>query len=171
MTVKLIPVKSEEQFVEEWNNMDNNGSNIVKVSLYFHSTPDTLIINSNEEEYMTVAENGITYKGSDGTSILKLNRKTISTICLYACNSAHQSYANNLALVFFESQDVNTVYGWDGSMRWSRFTGTPILANNQSYFESWLSAFGSSQRKPKGLVKYSRDTMPYVTYPGIWERR
>ena len=25
--------------------------------------------------------------------------------------------------------------------------------------------------KPKGLVKYSRDTMPYVTYPGIWERR
>ena len=84
MTVKLIPVKSEEQFVEEWNNMDNNGSNIVKVSLYFHSTPDTLIINSTEREYMTVEENGVTLKGSDGTSILKLNRKTISTICLYA---------------------------------------------------------------------------------------
>ena len=171
MTVKLIPVKSVEQFVEEWNNMDNNGSNIVKVSLYFHSTPDTLIIDSTKKQYMTVAENGVTRKGSKGTSILKLNRKTISTICLYACNSAHQSYANNLALVFFESQDVNTVYGWDGSMRWSRLTGTPILANNQSYFESWLEIVDSNKRKPKGLVKYSRDTMPYVTYPGIWERR
>ena len=166
-TVKAVPIRTEKEFVSNWNALYNNGGKIVKVSLYFHSNPTTLILDYTKDEYMATSADGKTSKGSDGTSLLSLDVKNISTICLYACNSAHQNYAYNIAATLFYNQEVNTVYGWDGSMRWSRANGKPILAKHQQYFEDWRNSAGERQR----VIKYSRSTRPYVTYPGTWDRR
>lgn len=42
-------------------------------------------------------------------------------------------------------------------MRWSFWSGDPILANKQEYFESWRKlADPKSTRKPQGQILYQR---------------
>ncbi|MBR6401519.1 MAG: hypothetical protein IKS17_09940 [Firmicutes bacterium] len=80
----------------------------------------------------------------------------INTIFMYSCNSAHQNYATkNLAFEFTKYQDVDYVYGWDGSMKWSRITGKPILNSGTEYFKSWCE---NGNRKEYGLIRYKKES-------------
>lgn len=170
-SVKLQAITTEDQFVTEWNKMQNDSNKIEKVSLYFHSNPLAIIIDYTKSEYLTTDPNGLTSAGSSATYIGSLDTKDIVTLCLYTCNSAHLDYAdNNVAITFFNTQNTYQVFGWDGSMRWSYVDGTPVLASDQKYFKSWLQ-YG--ERKPKGLIRYRNDFRgDLVIYiAGTWSNR
>ena len=161
-TVYIKAITSEEQFFQEWAKMDNNGDKIESVSLYFHSNPFNLFINTDNNEYLTVDENR-----TGNLNINELDLKNISRINLYACNSAHQDYTlSNLAYGFFSSQNVDAVVGWDGSMKWSNnsSSGVPILAVNQYYFKSWCNDNNVIKRSPIGAVRYQKNAGKLYIY-------
>lgn len=165
-SVKLFEITSEEEFVNSWKSMNNDGKEIVNVSLYFHSNPYNLIIDYTKEEYITANPTGKTREdpnASDATYIGELEDKDINTIYLFACNSAHQDHKEgNLARTFMKTINVTYVYGWDGSMRWGIFNGKPKLASDQHYFSTWLT---SDDRQPLGLIKYSRGRHRIIVKP------
>lgn len=175
--VHLIPIKTEEDFINEWSDMGSGDVEIEHVSLYFHSNPYNLIIDYTTEdgEYITAYESGKTQgtKGSNATWIGSLGNKEITgSLVLYACNSGHLDHTSgNLAVTFLKYNNVSNVYAWDGSMKWSRLSGMPTLATNQHYYLSWLNdnnvGFGgftnSNTRKPRGLIKYHKDNDGKIT--------
>lgn len=74
---------------------------------------------------------------------------------MFACNSAHLDRINdNIAYEFASNQNVQYVYGWDGSMDWNRITGNPQLASGQHYFYGNLVG---PKRSPEGQIVYERN--------------
>lgn len=95
----------------------------------------------------------------------RFKRKNINTIILNSCNFAHQDYSTeNLAFEFAKYQNVENVYGWDGSMRWSVLTGKPILNSGTDYFASWLR---NGKRSELGFIKYTKSMGTITVYSNI----
>lgn len=149
---------SEEMFETEWEGMDNGDKRIERVALYLHPSPRGIIINGKTLQSVMVDK----FEGKeikDHLLISSLAQKNIKEMTLYGCNTAHQDYAEeNVSYYFITSQQkLSRVIGWDGSMRWHRLTGKPILAKNQEYFESWRDeAKKKDKRKPKGRIIYEK---------------
>lgn len=139
--------------------MGSNGAAIEHVSLYFHSNPHNIIIDYTHDdgEYITTYLNGNT-KGEEkvnATWVGSLNSKTIGTLVFYACNSGHLDHLDdNLAVTFLSLNNINNVYAWDGSMRWTLFAGNLKLSNNQRSFETWITG---DSRKPSGFIRFYMD--------------
>lgn len=151
----LYAITSEEDFIAFWDSMGSGGVDIELVSLYFHSNAQNIIIDYTKGEYLTTNASGLTPGGSSATWIGLLLKHDINTLILYACNSAHQNYrSSNLAVTFMLYQNVNEVYGWDGSMKWSGKNGDTMLSNSQDYFESHLP--NGVKRDAQGLIRYYR---------------
>ena len=150
--IYIKEIHDETQFKNEWDNMDNNGKNIIKVSLYFHSNPKALIIDGSKGEAVRVSGNGLL--------ISNLAKKNIEQIDLYSCNSGHLDHMkSNLGYYFSRFQNVQIVTSWDGSIKWD-INGNPTLANNQKYFY----ANGASYfRKPEGKILYKKDINGNIT--------
>jgi uncharacterized membrane protein len=152
----LIPITTEEEFINAWNDMGSNGVEIEHVSLYFHSNPHNLIIDytTADGEYITTFSSGRTQgdNGSNATWVGSLDLKEIGTLVFYTCNSGHLDHLDdNLAVTFLSYNTISNVYAWDGSMRWTFFAGNLTLANSQHYFESWITG---DSRKPKGFIRF-----------------
>ncbi len=158
-TVYIKMISNAKQFKEEWDNMDNKGSEIELVELFFHANPQAIIMNG--EPLVTESRN---YQG-DCVHVKDLKEKNINTIILNSCNSAHQDYSTeNLAFEFAKYQNVKNVYGWDGSMRWSVLTGKPILNSGTDYFASWLR---NGKRSELGFIKYTKSMDTITVYSNI----
>ncbi len=158
-TVYIKMISNAKQFKEEWDNMDNKGSEIELVELFFHANPQAIIMNG--EPLVTESRN---YQG-DCVHVKDLKEKNINTIILNSCNSAHQDYSTeNLAFEFAKYQNVENVYGWDGSMRWSVLTGKPILNSGTDYFASWLR---NGKRSELGFIKYTKSMGTITVYSNI----
>ena len=149
-------ITSEDEFLKEWDNMDNGDSPIRRVALYLHSSPRGLIINGAENQAVMLSEfNGQKITGH--LAISDLGQKNIYEMTFYGCNTAHQDYKyGNVTHEFIRTQkQLMKAIGWDGSMNWNWFTGKPKLASNQAYFESWLLD-QNNKRKPQGQILYQR---------------
>jgi len=162
--IYIMMITSEKQFFEEWAKMSNGDNPILGVSLYFHSNPRAIIINSSTGQaivtQMYVNDTGDT----SHRMISNLAQKNIVEIDLYGCNTAHLDYYDrNVAyeLLYYQPQ-VRRVVGWDGSMRWGPIDGKPKLASKQDYFESWLP--DGTSRKPQGRIVYERQWIRYPWY-------
>lgn len=158
----VVGIDTEKAFINEWDSMGSNGEDIELVSLYFHSNSNNLILDYTNDEYLTTNKNELTGGGNSATWIGSLTTKDIGSLILYACNSAHFDHADNLATMFLLTQNVQEVYGWDGSMRWSGNGGNTMLAYSQDYFESHLSE--GSTRKAKGLIRYYKIGKYHYSY-------
>jgi len=154
--IYIKEITSEEMFSNEWGNMSNGDDPIKRVALYLHSSPRGIIIDGSQNQAVMVDEfNG--QKMTGHLLISELEQKDIYEMTLYGCNTAHQDYAyENVAYNFINSQqNVSRVIGWDGSMRWDFWTGAPILAGKQDYFESWLLD-QNNKRTPQGRMLYEK---------------
>ena len=115
-SVYIKEITSATEFAEEWAKMDNNGNIIDSVYLFFHSNPNVLIM--NEGAIATQARNNKNF-----FQLADLRVKSIDTIIMNSCNSAHLDHANtNLAFEFAKYQDVKKSLwlGWKYEMvgRW-----------------------------------------------------
>ena len=158
----LVPITSEEQFVEEWGKMGTNGETVQYVGLYFHSNPYNLFINTDNDEYITVFDSGLARgnSGPEATPISSLENYDvkIKNLYIYSCNSGHLTLEDtNLAATFIKNYDIESVYAWDGSMKWSKNGKYTRLAFSQSYYESYLSS-DEKKRDPEGMVRYYKDS-------------
>ena len=81
----MIPIKTEEEFKNAWNQMEN----ATDVSLFFHGSAKTLNLDWEENEYLTIDENGKTPKGADALYIGDLNSKEIETLKIFSCQSGN----------------------------------------------------------------------------------
>ena len=142
-SVKMQEIDTMEQFLDAWSSMDNNGKPTTKVSLFFHSNPTALIMD----------DGGIVTPNNANANILPnisdLNKKDIYSIHLFAYN-------------FLIYQNVQYVYGWDGSMRWNYVTGQPQLATDQQYFKSYFPD-KDKKRSANGQIAYFRDNDGNIT--------
>lgn len=88
-----------------------------------------------------------------------------------SCNVGHIDHQNNVASVFLQTQSVEEVSAWDGSIVYNKEFGyrdygfgryVPGLAFNQDYFKSWVRdemqfLFFKWKRAPYGKVNYRFD--------------
>ncbi len=156
LDIYIKEIESEAMFSDEWGNMSNGDIPIQRVALYLHSSPRGIIIDGSQNQAVMVDEfNG--QKMTGHLLISDLEQKNIYEMTLYGCNTAHQDYVyENVAYNFIDSQkQVSRVLGWDGSMRWDIWSGAPILAGKQDYFESWLLD-QNNKRKPQGRMLYEK---------------
>jgi RHS repeat-associated protein len=166
----MFPVISEKQFVNLWASMDQDKEQIQYVALYFHSNPFNLIINADNQEYITAFDSGLTRGdvGSSAIPISSLESKSINALYLYACNSGHLDHVNNnLASAFLKNDglDITSVFAWDGSMKWSKYGTYTTLAHNQDYFHSWK--IDGNNRKPYGLIRYFKGDNGKIEYEPV----
>lgn len=166
--VHIFEITTEQEFIDAWNSMGEDGADIENVSLYFHSNPHNLIIDytTKDGEYITSFTSGKTQgeKGANATSADSLKKKTIGNLIFYTCNAGHLDYSDNLAITFLKTQSVSNVYAWDGSMKWHNVVGYPTLANDQHYFKSWIKG---EERKPQGLIRFYEDNSGKVQYQKV----
>jgi len=57
-SVHMIPIATESEFAEAWNNMGSDGTAIDGVSLLFHGTSDAITIDHENSQYMTIYSDG-----------------------------------------------------------------------------------------------------------------
>ncbi|WP_411289438.1 RHS repeat-associated core domain-containing protein [Lutispora sp.] len=181
--VYLIPVETEKQFVSAWSKIGINEKcekiKVEEVSLLFHSNPHNLLLDYTKEEYITTYINGKTRgttDSADATSIYSLESKSFDTLNLFTCNSGHIDIADNLAAKFIETNKIESVFAWDGSMAYNNFWGTyiPRLAFNQRAFYSWtperIGLFGIRyKRSPIGQVEYYRENDGTINWREVYK--
>jgi RHS repeat-associated protein len=112
-----IAITSEEQFKEAWNSMVNP----TYVTLIFHSGhgdagPTTISIRSKTGDYLTTNPDGEVPSGTPATFIGDLDRKTIKKLVLYICRAGELREKNNVARIFFDTQDIGTVKASPGNV-------------------------------------------------------
>jgi RHS repeat-associated protein len=122
----LIAIKSEDQFKNEWSNMEDP----TNVSLVFHGSSKTININWKKRQYLTTQKNSETPKGNPGLYIGDLSRKKISNIRIMSCYGGDVKTENNVARTFLRSQDVSSVNAWDGSLNYWPVLFTPRVEQN-----------------------------------------
>ena len=174
--VNLISVDSNQDFQERWNKIED--SNIYEISLLFHGQPQVLIINEDENLFLTVSDDGISPRGNKGIAIKDLKKLEMKRLNIMSCNTGHLDYKDNVATKFLSTQNVKEVYSWDGSIVYNKMFGirnigfgryAPGLADSQRYFESWIKS--DEKREPFGRVVYTwnkdkTDIVVSTTYVG-----
>lgn len=158
--VNLISVDSNQDFKDRWNKIED--SNIEDISLLFHGQPQVLIINEDENLFLTVSDDGISPRGNEGIAIRDLKKLEMKRLNIMSCNTGHLDYKDNVATKFLSTQNVTEVYSWDGSIVYNKMFGirnigfgryVPGLADSQRYFESWIKS--DEKRKPFGRIVYT----------------
>ena len=140
----MIPIKSEEEFKNAWNQMDN----VTDVSLFFHGSAKTLNLDWESNEYLTVNENGKTPKGADALYIGDLFSKEIETLKIFSCQSGNVKEPDNVASCFDKNNEINSIYATDGNLSYIPFIFTPrsSITGKNEYVEKY-------GQKPKGFIK------------------
>jgi RHS repeat-associated protein len=147
----LKPIKTEQQFVTEWNGMQDP----TDVVLIFHGHQNTIDIDYRTEEYLTALPTGKTPKGADATYIGDLERKSLESIWLLSCQSDNVDEPLSPAKVFAKTQNVKTVKGWDGPLSfsidmWKGMTLVPRLPFWPSEYEEYRDKY---KHEPSGATR------------------
>ena len=140
----MIPIKSEEEFKNAWNQMEN----ATDVSLFFHGSAKTLNLDWKKNEYLTANDNGKTPKGADALYIGDLNSKEIGTLKIFSCQSGNVKEKDNIANCFDKNNKINSIYATDGNLSYLPFIFTPRISikGKNEYKEKY-------GQNPKGFIK------------------
>lgn len=174
--VKIKGISKESQFVAQWRKMDDR-KKIDKVALLFHGSFYAVIINENKKQNLTTSPEGKVGSDEHATYIRNLEKKNIGIISLFTCNGGILDGINyydditsnkktfqikgNVAQAFLDSQNVDKVEAWDGSMAYWPFTYKPRLALSQKHFREKLKML-----KAKRVIKPIRGRIVYSVSKG-----
>lgn len=143
--VHLIPITSNSDFRNGWNNMGMEGGNEVDI--------DTVLINTHGNPN-ALGDNG---NFGIGTNFIRhLDDKEAENLILLGCNSGHKDYAdNNVAAAFAEKIEGAPVIASDGTV-YSGFSlfnwfDRSYKSKNDEDFRDWRSG---SNRDNAGWVVY-----------------
>ncbi len=195
--VKMCDIKTEKEFIDCWDNIDTN--QVDRVSLLFHGTFYAIMIDADNNENLTTNPYNKVSSEVHATYIRNLPKKKIRMINILTCNGGVLDAINyndtisikdengikhtfgikgNVAQAFIDSQDVEEVQAWDGSLSYT--LGLPRLSKNQEHFRNKLKVlnkkretkpirgvivediskrkkYNRGSHKPKGMIKYSKN--------------
>lgn len=165
--VKMYDIATEDAFVNLWRNMvgDTKTGKIDEVCLLFHSRHYAIMLDAEHYQNITTCPEGKVSSDSTATYIRDLPKKKIKCINIQGCSSGLLDAINllgntivgknkgedvllnvkgNVAQGFLDSQDVDEVHAWDGSV--SYFFGYPRISRNQNPFYEKIQYLKTSRR-------------------------
>ncbi|PHU41593.1 hypothetical protein CSX00_00005, partial [Pseudobutyrivibrio ruminis] len=102
---------THEDFINAWNNLPD--SQIEEIDIYMHSNPTTLIM-PNDKYGINVS--GVSSIGTEIGKYADLDEKNVDTISFITCNSGLVTTDINIASIVAQTQNVDKVYSWNGSV-------------------------------------------------------
>ena len=184
--VHLIDIWSLTGFLENWNRMVEADSSIDEVSMLFHGSPFTIYLGEADGRVgqLTSSTQDVTPHGSPGYYVGDLTTASMKSLNIMTCNGGHLDYIysndtykkrafnHNIAVEFLVTQDVDVVYGMDGSLSYSKQFGNyiPRLAWKQDDYYSWTpSRDFLGKRDPVGEIAFWLHNGEVVYWP-IWTK-
>lgn len=204
--IEMFIVSTESEFEEAWNSMDdNNGTKAIDdVVIMMHGNYYALIIDDKAKENYTISQDGRVGTDEDCKIISDLSVKVIDTIRLCSCNTGLLDAINinydkeyvtntetgiemgtynlegNVAQAFLNTQNVNRVIAYDGSVSFYIISGADRLSNEQETYPKWIEELCSvrvflptrnSNNDPVGKVIYvnGADGQFCYYYNGIYD--
>lgn len=177
--VKFFGIDTTEKFVDTWSGMEGHLDTgiIDDVKLLFHSDYHAIFFDFVNDENLTTSPQNVAGRTSfcyGAYHIRDLPKKKIKTIELLTCNNGlidaidtqHlladgvSKTKGNVAQAFLESQDVERINAYDGSLSYIPKTGYKRLALNQRGFYNYLED-----------LKDIRNIKPLRTYNHLYEPR
>ncbi len=195
--VIMKAIYNDNDFADAWNNIEDPVDEVIIVC---HGRYYALILSEANYKYFTCTSDGSVGMVRYAKRIADLERKVIGTLSINSCNSGllnavnikHEKEAvddngkvkwkytvlKNVAQTFLETQNVNTVEAWDGSVSFKR-SGLPRGSYTQDQFYSDVKELeddrvfefnrltGDPTLYPVGQVTYYRsrkDKKLYVKY-------
>lgn len=178
--VEMHKVTTEKKFVSVWNAMipGSGMGKIDTVSLLFHGSYYAIMIKSGTQQNLTTSPDRMVTSDDNATYIRDLKRKKIKAINILTCNGALLDAINindivamtveengkekkvdvrikgNVAQAFLDSQDVNVVTAWDGSLGYT--LNRPRLSFTQTRYLDYLKDLA-----PYRLIEPIRATCYY----------
>ena len=140
----LIPVTTEKEFIDAWNNMKNP----TDVTLIFHGSVHTLNIDYKNNEYLSTSPDGKTPLGNPGTYIGSLEPKTIGTLKIYSCQGGNIRESDNVAQCFKNNNTIGKLFASDGSLSFTRGKYEPKKSH-----EGRAEYKQKYNQEPQGLVE------------------
>lgn len=148
--VHLISCRTSEQFAKDWSNMVDPDT----VVLIFHGNETGITLNydgpeSERNGFLTCNSSGFTKNGNYALRITDLEKKTITQLKLYSCQSGNVNESSNLAISFMNSMTIGSVIASDGNLSFTD-NWDPRISNEgyQEYKEKY-------KNNPQGLVEYT----------------
>ena len=140
----LIPVTTEQEFIDAWNKMENP----TDVTLIFHGSAHTLNIDYKTNEYLSTSPDGKTPLGNPGTYIGSLDSKTIGTLKIYSCQGGNVKESDNVARCFKNNNTIGKLFASDGSLSFTRGKYEPKKSH-----EGRAEYKKKYNQEPQGLVE------------------
>lgn len=136
--VILVSITSEAEFKEKWASMVDP----VEVTLIFHSgsgdnSMTVVSIRAENYEYLTAHPSGRTPPGASATYIGELDKKKFKELNLYICHAGDSQVLNNVAEVFFKTQDIERVKASPGFVNFNN----PYISTRVSVLGFYLPAY------------------------------
>lgn len=155
--VVMKKIATEQEFVDAWSSMEpgEGDEKIDEVNIIMHGSYYTLTIDADNCEYLTVSPDGVTAFDNASTRICDLPKKAICFINIYSCNTGLLDAINinydkklgdesstfyikgNVAQAFLDSQDVDCVSAWDGSVVPGDDGSARQSRNQETYYKFW----------------------------------
>ena len=136
--VHLIEATTPEKFYEAWANMGTEeDTSIDTVYIMVHGKPESILSSGNQEMYAD-----------------KLEKKTIGTIILTACDTGNMDFDNNFAKQLLNTQDVQEVIAPDGL---GSLSGSLKLNTRLEISSNYAPKSSGVQRKGNGYVMYQKN--------------
>lgn len=157
---------THKDFIEEWNNMTDE--HIEEVSVFMHSNSTTLIMPNAK---YGINNTGVSSAGNTIGSFDQLSSKDIGTINLVSCNSGLVTQENNIASQLLETQNVDKVLCWNGSVAFDVGIGIyvlPYFPYSAIYYIRYTPRVSNDQHGKTGnfgqVCYYIKDGVMYYYY-------
>ena len=183
--VHLVDIWSLTGFLGNWNKMIETDETIDGVSMLFHGSPFTIYLGDADGQVgqLTSSVQDVTPNGYSGYYVGDLAKASMKSLNVMSCNGGHldyiysnDSYTNkgfhhNIAVEFLVTHDINTVYGMDGSLAYTKLWDNyyPRLAWDQDVYYDWTpSRKYLGKRSPVGKVAYWLNDNGELGYWAMW---
>lgn len=130
----MIYVETAQDFYDGWETMgisdDGNKVSIDTVYIQVHGEPENILSSNGQKIYAD-----------------KLNKKSIDTVILTACNTGNMDFSSNFATQLVSSQEVNQVIAPDG---------LGFRPTNHYAWSQYSPEYSGVERTGNGFVLYQQ---------------
>ena len=148
--VKLISAMTVNDFISEWNNMDDSTA-IEAVVLLYHGSANTLQLKKDSNERL--------YDGGSDGRFQELNGKSIDSLIILGCNTAGNPTRSdspyNIATSFSNINGVRVALGSDGSVRHTYNSFTKKYTVKSITSEYWKSYKDPGATTNRGFIVFA----------------